>query len=326
MRRVTRTLRTKARRDIRRQRAAFAAITLTIFLGVTLFGATYDAFLNLKSSYSRAFTEYRFADLTVTGGGPRRSRRAPAHGRRGGGGAGTNPGRRADPRSARTSSSAAWSGCLPRASRRSTGSPCARAPTSRPGQPARRPGRRAHGRNLRPGAGRQRDGHRRRRAAAGRGASASSPRPSTSGRRAAARRSSRRRRTSASSSSAERLARDLAGQRRPNQVAVYYRGGDPSAALTERLVRGGRAARRSRRADPRAAALQQRPAAGRHQLRAAGDSLPAALPHRGGAGDRGPDAPPGHLAAADHRHAARLRLRARASSSSTTSPSASPSG
>ncbi len=65
---MTRTLRTKARRDIRRQRAAFAAITLTIFLGVTLFGATYDAFLNLKSSYDRAFVEYRFANLTVTGG------------------------------------------------------------------------------------------------------------------------------------------------------------------------------------------------------------------------------------------------------------------
>ncbi len=65
---MSRTLRTKLRRDVRRQRAAFAAITLTIFLGVTLFGATYDAFLNLKSSYDRAFSEYRFADLTVTGG------------------------------------------------------------------------------------------------------------------------------------------------------------------------------------------------------------------------------------------------------------------
>jgi putative ABC transport system permease protein len=62
------TLRRKARRDMRRQRAAFAAITVTIFLGVTMFGATYDAFLNLKSSYNRAFSEYRFADLTVTGG------------------------------------------------------------------------------------------------------------------------------------------------------------------------------------------------------------------------------------------------------------------
>ncbi len=65
---MTRTLWTKARRDIRRQRAAFAAITVTIFLGVTLFGATYDAFLNLKTSYDRAFVEYRFANLTITGG------------------------------------------------------------------------------------------------------------------------------------------------------------------------------------------------------------------------------------------------------------------
>ena len=61
-------LRTKARRDMRRQRASFAAIALTIFLGVALFGASYDAYLNLDSSYKRAFTEYRFANLTVTGG------------------------------------------------------------------------------------------------------------------------------------------------------------------------------------------------------------------------------------------------------------------
>ncbi len=63
-----RALRTKARRDVRRQRTSFVAIVLTIFLGVTLFGATYDAYLNLKSSYAEAFTEYRFANLTVTGG------------------------------------------------------------------------------------------------------------------------------------------------------------------------------------------------------------------------------------------------------------------
>ena len=62
------TLRTKLRRDIRRQRGAFAAITVTIFLGVTLFAATFDAFRNLDSSYSKAFEEYRFANLTVTGG------------------------------------------------------------------------------------------------------------------------------------------------------------------------------------------------------------------------------------------------------------------
>jgi putative ABC transport system permease protein len=68
---MTPTLWKKARRDVRRQRAAFIAITLTIFLGVTLFGATYDAFLNLKSSYDRAFSKYRFADLTVSGGDAR---------------------------------------------------------------------------------------------------------------------------------------------------------------------------------------------------------------------------------------------------------------
>lgn len=61
-------LRTKARRDMARQRASFFAIAVTIFLGVTLFGASYDAYRNLDASYERAFTEYRFANLLVTGG------------------------------------------------------------------------------------------------------------------------------------------------------------------------------------------------------------------------------------------------------------------
>jgi len=65
---MSRTLRTKARRDMRRQRASFAAIAVTIFLGVTLFGASYDAYRNLDNSYKSAFTEYRFANLIVTGG------------------------------------------------------------------------------------------------------------------------------------------------------------------------------------------------------------------------------------------------------------------
>ena len=64
----SRTLRTKARRDMRRQRGSFLAIALTIFLGVALFGASYDAYRNLDASYGRAFTQYRFANLTVTGG------------------------------------------------------------------------------------------------------------------------------------------------------------------------------------------------------------------------------------------------------------------
>ncbi|HMB52769.1 MAG TPA: FtsX-like permease family protein, partial [Thermoanaerobaculia bacterium] len=53
---------------MRRQRASFIAIAVTIFLGVTLFGASYDAYRNLNSSYNRSFVEYRFANLTVTGG------------------------------------------------------------------------------------------------------------------------------------------------------------------------------------------------------------------------------------------------------------------
>jgi len=63
-----RTLRRKARRDLRRQVGSFAAIALTIFLGVTLFGASYDAYRNLDASYGQAFLDYRFANLTVTGG------------------------------------------------------------------------------------------------------------------------------------------------------------------------------------------------------------------------------------------------------------------
>jgi putative ABC transport system permease protein len=73
------TLRIKVRRDIRRQRGAFLAIVVTIFLGVTMFAATFDAFRNLDSSYERAFTEYRFANLTVSGGEvPRIAARAQA--------------------------------------------------------------------------------------------------------------------------------------------------------------------------------------------------------------------------------------------------------
>jgi putative ABC transport system permease protein len=41
---------------------------LTVFLGVTLFGATYDSFRNLEASYDRTATDYRFANLFVAGG------------------------------------------------------------------------------------------------------------------------------------------------------------------------------------------------------------------------------------------------------------------
>lgn len=58
----------KLRRDVKRQRGQFAAIVITILLGVVLFGATYDAYSNLKTSYASAYTDLRFANLTITGG------------------------------------------------------------------------------------------------------------------------------------------------------------------------------------------------------------------------------------------------------------------
>lgn len=39
-----------------------------MFLGVALFAASYDSFQNLTSSYDRTATQFRFANLTVTGG------------------------------------------------------------------------------------------------------------------------------------------------------------------------------------------------------------------------------------------------------------------
>jgi putative ABC transport system permease protein len=58
----------KLLRDIRRYRAQFLAITITIFLGVAIFGASYDSFQNLQASYDTTATEYRFANLTAVGG------------------------------------------------------------------------------------------------------------------------------------------------------------------------------------------------------------------------------------------------------------------
>ena len=62
------TLRTKLRRDLRRQKAQFAAVALTVFLGITMFGASYDSFQNLETSYAQTATEFSFANLTVVGG------------------------------------------------------------------------------------------------------------------------------------------------------------------------------------------------------------------------------------------------------------------
>jgi putative ABC transport system permease protein len=72
------TLRTKLTRDIRRQWAPFAAVTLTVTLGVALFAASYDAYGNLRDSYANVFAVERFADLWVDGTGPRSAGAADA--------------------------------------------------------------------------------------------------------------------------------------------------------------------------------------------------------------------------------------------------------
>lgn len=58
----------KLRRDVRRHRAQFVAVVITIFLGVTLYAASYDSYQNLEASYATTFTEFRFANLNVAGG------------------------------------------------------------------------------------------------------------------------------------------------------------------------------------------------------------------------------------------------------------------
>ena len=55
-------------RDIRRHRAQFIAVAVTVFLGVTMFVASYDSYLNLRTSYEATFTEFRFANVTYVGG------------------------------------------------------------------------------------------------------------------------------------------------------------------------------------------------------------------------------------------------------------------
>jgi putative ABC transport system permease protein len=65
---VVSTLNRKLWRDIRRNRAQFVAVAVTVFLGVTMFVASYDSYLNLDASYQATFTEYRFANVTYSGG------------------------------------------------------------------------------------------------------------------------------------------------------------------------------------------------------------------------------------------------------------------
>jgi len=57
-------------RDVGRHRAQFLAVTLTVFLGVVVFAASYDSFQNLQSSYERTAVDFRFANFTAVGGKP----------------------------------------------------------------------------------------------------------------------------------------------------------------------------------------------------------------------------------------------------------------
>jgi len=58
----------KARRDLGRQRWQYLSVAITVFLGVALFAASYDAFLNLESSYQQTYDRLRFAHVMITGG------------------------------------------------------------------------------------------------------------------------------------------------------------------------------------------------------------------------------------------------------------------
>ena len=61
-------LRHKIGRDLRRQRWQNLAIAATVTIGVTLFAASFDAFLNLEASYNQTYERLAFADMTITGG------------------------------------------------------------------------------------------------------------------------------------------------------------------------------------------------------------------------------------------------------------------
>lgn len=56
------------RRDLARQRWQYLSVGIIVALGVALFAASYDAFLNLESSYEQTYDRLAFADLVVTGG------------------------------------------------------------------------------------------------------------------------------------------------------------------------------------------------------------------------------------------------------------------
>lgn len=65
-----RTLAVRARRDLARQRNLHLTVAVMVFLGVALYAASYDAFLNLEASYRRTYDRLAFADLVISGGDP----------------------------------------------------------------------------------------------------------------------------------------------------------------------------------------------------------------------------------------------------------------
>ncbi len=53
---------------MRRQRWQFLAVGVTVVIGVMMFAATYDSYLNLTASYEQTYERLAFADMTITGG------------------------------------------------------------------------------------------------------------------------------------------------------------------------------------------------------------------------------------------------------------------
>ena len=60
------TLRRKLLRDIRRTWTLFAALVVAVALGLGMYAAMNNSYLNLQESYDYAFSEQGFPDLFVT--------------------------------------------------------------------------------------------------------------------------------------------------------------------------------------------------------------------------------------------------------------------
>ncbi len=65
---TARLLARKTRRDLRRRRSQVVAVAITVFLGIGLFAANYDAAANLDASYRELYDRLDFADVWGIGG------------------------------------------------------------------------------------------------------------------------------------------------------------------------------------------------------------------------------------------------------------------